>query len=94
MIFLWSITKKNDELNNILVDNYSSHFNYRCISFNYTNTLKKLFKVHDEVSMPNRLNSSSHSHIFDKEIINVHGVIGRYLTLGLNDETQLTKQIF
>ena len=92
--FYGVLQRENDELNNILVDNYSSHFNYRCISFNYTNTLKKVIQSCSEVSMPNRLNNSSHSHIFDKEIINVHGVIGRYLTLGLNDETQLATDFF
>ena len=88
------LQKENDELNNILVDNYSSHFNYRCISFNYTNTLKKVIQSCSKVSMPNRLNNSSHIHIFDKEIINVHGVIDRFLTLGLNDETQLATDFF
>ena len=92
--FYGVLQKENDELNNILVDNYSSHYNYRCISFNYTNTLKKVIQSCSEVSMPNRLNNSSHSHIFDKEIINVHGVIDRFLTLGLNDETQLATDFF
>ena len=92
--FYGVLQRENDELNNILVDNYSSHFNYRCISFNYTNTLKKVIQSCSEVSMPNRLNNSSHSHIFDKEIINVHGVIDRFLTLGLNDETQLATDFF
>jgi hypothetical protein len=42
----------------------------------------------------NGFSSSNYSQVFNKTIINVHGVIDRFLTLGLNDETQLASDFF
>lgn len=42
----------------------------------------------------NSFNSSNLQQILNKEVINVHGVIDRFLTLGLNDETQLASDFF
>ncbi|MDB1703857.1 AbiH family protein, partial [Enterococcus casseliflavus] len=42
----------------------------------------------------NSFNSSSLNQNFNKAIVNVHGVIDRFLTLGLNDESQLATDFF
>lgn len=87
-------SREYDEVNDMLKANSSSHFQYNFISFNYTNSLEKIIQNCSDLSKKNSFNGSSASQIVYKKIINVHGVIDKLLTLGLNDETQLTSDLF
>lgn len=87
-------SREYDEVNDMLKANSSSHFQYNFISFNYTNSLEKIIQNCSDLSKNNSFNGSSASQIVYKKIINVHGVIDKLLTLGLNDETQLTSDFF
>lgn len=73
----------------MLIDNINSHFNYWVISFNYTNNLQIVLQNSSKNTKSNSFNGSFPNQNFNKAIINVHGVIDRFLTLGLNDESQL-----
>ncbi|WP_270782886.1 AbiH family protein [Enterococcus lactis] len=83
-----------DEIQLILSMNNNNHFNYRFISFNYTNSLQLIINNCSKNSKNDGFNGSGYQQIFNKTIINVHGVIDRFLTLGLNDETQLATDFF
>lgn len=87
-------SREYDEVNNMLNANSNSHFQYYFISFNYTNSLEKIIQNCSVLSKKNSFNSSSVSQIVYKKIINVHGVIDKFLTLGVNDETQLATDFF
>jgi hypothetical protein len=87
-------SREYDEVNDMLKANSSSHFQYNFISFNYTNSLEKIIQSCGEISKRNIFNGSGLNQFINKKIINVHGVIDKLLTLGLNDETQLTSDFF
>ncbi|MFC0232845.1 AbiH family protein [Vagococcus entomophilus] len=84
----------HDEIKSMLIDNTNSHFNYRVISFNYTNSLQIVLQNSSKNTKSNSFNNSFPNQNFNKAIINVHGVIDRFLTLGLNDESQLAPDFF
>lgn len=86
--------REYDEIKNILVRNQHGHYNYHFISFNYTNTLQKVIHSCKDVSKSSTFNGFNLNQTLDQNIINVHGVIDRLLTLGLNDETQLASDFF
>lgn len=88
------LEQEHDEIKSMLSENTNSHFHYRFISFNYTNSLKIVLQNSSKNTKGNSFNSSSLNQNFNKAIINVHGVIGRFLTLGLNDESQLATDFF
>ncbi|EMF0260810.1 hypothetical protein V1268_001089 [Enterococcus hirae] len=88
------LEQEHDEIKSMLSENTNSHFNYRFISFNYTNSLQIVLQNSSNNTKGNSFNSSSFSQYFNKAIINVHGVIDRFLTLGLNDESQLATDFF
>ncbi|EOE6429163.1 AbiH family protein [Enterococcus gallinarum] len=88
------LEQEYDEINYMLRENTNNHFNYRFISFNYTNSLQIIFQNCSKNEKRNGFSSSNYSQVFNKTIINVHGVIDRFLTLGLNDETQLASDFF
>jgi hypothetical protein len=92
--FYGVLEQEYDEIKYILGENTNSHFNYRFISFNYTNSLQIIFQNCSKNKKINGFSSSNYSQVFNKTIINVHGVIDRFLTLGLNDETQLASDFF
>ena len=87
-------SREYDEVNNMLNANSNSHFQYYFISFNYTNSLEKIIQNCSVLSKKNSFNSSSVSQIVYKKIINVHGVIDKFLTLGVNDESQIASDFF
>ena len=78
----------------MLKGNTNSNFYYRFISFNYTNSLQLIFQNCRKNEKRNGFNSLNFSQTFNKKIINVHGVIDRFLTLGVNDESQLASDFF
>nr|WP_276516877.1 AbiH family protein [Lactococcus carnosus] len=88
------LSQEYDEINNMLIENTGSPFNYHFISFNYTNSLQKIIKNASDISKINQFNSTSWIQIFDDKIINVHGTVDNLLTLGLNDESQLATDFF
>ncbi|MBM6742654.1 AbiH family protein [Enterococcus gallinarum] len=88
------LEQEYDEIKFMLSENTNSHFNYRFISFNYTNSLEIILQNCKKTAKNNSFNSSNLQQILNKEVINVHGVIDRFLTLGLNDETQLASDFF
>lgn len=88
------LEQEHDEIKSMLSENTNSHFNYRFISFNYTNSLQIVLQNSSNNTKGNSFNSSSFSQYLNKAIINVHGVIDRFLTLGLNDESQLATDFF
>lgn len=88
------LEKEYDELKKMLNENIHSTFEYSVVSFNYTNTLKKIFNHCRKTEKVNGFVSSSYYQKFNSNIINVHGVIDRFLTLGVNDETQLATDLF
>jgi len=92
--FYGVLEQEHDEIKSMLRENTNSHFNYQFISFNYTNSLQIVLKNSSKNSKGNSFNSSSYSQNFNRAIINVHGVIDRFLTLGLNDESQLASDFF
>ncbi len=92
--FYGVLEQEHDEIKSMLGENTNSHFNYQFISFNYTNSLQIVLKNSSKNSKGNSFNSSSYSQNFNRAIINVHGVIDRFLTLGLNDESQLASDFF
>jgi len=92
--FYGVLEQEHDEIKSMLRENTNSHFNYQFISFNYTNSLQIVLKNPSKNSKGNSFNSSSYSQNFNRAIINVHGVIDRFLTLGLNDESQLASDFF
>lgn len=64
--------------------------NYNFISFNYTNTLEKIFKVTPPLTVSNKnINNKLYSIIINK-IIHVHGTLNDSMILGVNDETQIS----
>lgn len=92
--FYGVLEQEHDEIKSMLSENTNSHFNYRFISFNYTNSLQLVFQNCSKNEKRNKLSNSNFSQIFNRAIINVHGVIDRFLTLGLNDESQLASDFF
>lgn len=88
------LSQEYDEIKRMLVQNNNSNFNYHCISFNYTNSLQKIVQNSNERRRRNTFNSTISNQIFFSRIVNVHGVIDKFLTLGLNDETQLATDFF
>ena len=88
------LSQEYDEIKRMLVQNNNSNFNYHCISFNYTNSLQKIVQNSNERRRRNTFNSTSNDQIFFSSIVNVHGVTDNFLTLGLNDETQLATDFF
>lgn len=88
------LEQEHDEIKSMLIENTNSHFNYRFISFNYTNSLQIVLQNSNKNTKSNSFNNSNGNQNFNKAIINVHGVIDRFLTLGLNDETQLASDFF
>lgn len=92
--FYGVLEQELDEIKSMLSENTNSHFNYRFISFNYTNSLQIILQNSSKNIKSNSFNSSSLNQNFNKAIINVHGVIDRFLTLGLNDESQLATDFF
>ena len=88
------LEQEHDEIKSTLSKNTNSHFNYRFISFNYTNSLQIVLQNSSKNTKRNVFNSSNLNQNFNKAIINVHGVIDRFLTLGLNDESQLATDFF
>lgn len=92
--FYGLLPQEFDEIKSMLSENTNSHFNYRFISFNYTNSLQLVFQNCSKNEKRNKLSNSNFSQIFNRVIINVHGVIDQFLTLGLNDESQLATDFF
>lgn len=92
--FYGILEQEYDEIESMLSGNTNSHFNYRFISFNYTNSLQIILQNSSKNIKSNSFNSSSLNQNFNKAIINVHGVIDRFLTLGMNDESQLATDFF
>lgn len=92
--FYGVLEQEHDEIKFMLSENTNSHFNYRFISFNYTNSLQIVLQNSSKSTKNNSFNNSSLNQKFNKAIINVHGVIDRFLTLGLNDESQLATDFF
>lgn len=88
------LEQEHDEIQSMLSENTNSHFNYRFISFNYTNSLQLVLQNSSKDTKRNSFNNSNLNQNFNKAIINVHGVIDRFLTLGLNDESQLATDFF
>lgn len=74
--------------------NLDTNYNYRFITFNYTNTLDLFIKNCKEKIIDNNFNKRSLKQTLNTDIINVHGKVNRLVTLGVNDETQLAKDIF
>lgn len=75
------LEEEYDEIKFMLSENTNSHFNYRFISFNYTNSLEIILQNCKKTAKNNSFNSSNLQQILNKEVINVHGVIDRFLTL-------------
>lgn len=87
-------SREYDEIKKILAENQYDHYNYHFISFNYTNTLQKVIHSCKDVAKSNIFNGSNLIQTFDQKIINIHGVIDKFFTLGVNDETQLASEFF
>lgn len=88
------LSQEYDEINNMLMHNNNSHYNYSFISFNYTNSLQKIIKKCSKTSKENIFNGTNLRQVFNSIIINAHGTVENLLTLGLNDETQLATDFF
>lgn len=87
-------SKEFDEIDNMLINNNTGHFNYFFMSFNYTNSVNIILKNCMETSKINIFNGTGYLQQFNSKIVNVHGTIDNLLTLGVNDETQLAQNLF
>ena len=83
-----------DEIKKTLVENRDSNFVYRFISFNYTNSLQKILENCGHIKKSNIFNGVDLEQMIYNSVENVHGVIGKDLLLGLNDESQVATDFF
>lgn len=71
------------------------HIYYNFITLNYTNTLEFILKNSKQEEIYNSLTSSSSYRIVPpKKVIHAHGLIGDALTLGVNDDLQMSCDLF
>ncbi|MDT2814782.1 AbiH family protein [Vagococcus carniphilus] len=82
------------EVHNKLVNNRAETFNYNFISFNYTNTLTKIFNNSENKTFSNGFNNSSMIQNIYSNVIYVHGKVDFFVTLGVNDESQIADNFF
>ena len=73
--------------------NNRSNLTYNFISFNYTNTLEVIFD-NCKLKSKNNIFFNPFTQTLNPNVIHVHGKVDRFLTLGLNDVSQLAVNFF
>ncbi|XRJ98285.1 AbiH family protein [Latilactobacillus sakei] len=86
--------KEHLEVLNKLKNNINNEFRYNFISFNYTNTLQKILDSCSDRSKKNNFNGYNNLQTVDMDIVNIHGKIDSFLTLGVNDSSQVASDFF
>ena len=92
--FLGVLPTEEEEIKQHLNRYNTEHIYYQFLSFNYTSTLELILRNSKTKSKKSSYSSQGYQMVVLDKPIYVHGKIDYMLTMGVNDETQISTDLF